>query len=105
VQLVEAYQATNRQVGAVFPLLLVEVTRHPELLPALEVAMENIGLLLGLIAHHQARGTLHPEPPMTTLSALIGPLFVVGLFGRARPEVPGLDAEDHVRAFLKGRAA
>ena len=103
--LVEGYLETNRQVGAIFPQLLVEVSRHPELLPALEVAWENIGHLIGLIEHHQVRGSLHKENPLTALAALIGPLFVVEQFRRALPDPPTIDVEDHVRGFLRGRGA
>ncbi len=102
--IVEAYGETDRQVGTVFPLLLLEVSRHPELRAALDAAWQNIGFVTRMIEHHQARGALREEPALTTLTALIGPLFIVGLVGRVRPQRPTLDVERHVAAFLHGRA-
>jgi AcrR family transcriptional regulator len=103
-RIVESYQETNQQIGAVFPLLLAEVSRDAALRPALEVAWENLGFLVRIIGHHQARGALREESPLTTLTALIGPLFVIGMFGDAHPAKSMFDAEEHVRAFLHGRA-
>jgi len=103
IRIVEAYLETYRQVGAVFPLLLVEVTRHPELRPAVDVAQENIGFLIRIIEHHQDRGALQKESPFSTLSAFIGPLFVVGLFTKVQGVTVPIDVEAHVRAFLGGR--
>jgi AcrR family transcriptional regulator len=102
--IVESYLETHQQVGAVFPLLLVEASRRPELRPALEVAWENVGFLIRTIEHHQAQGTLQREDPLTLLASLIGPLFVFGIVGRMHPDVPTIDVEDQVRAFLHGRA-
>ncbi len=101
--IVSSYLETNRQVGAIFPLLLVEASRHPELRPALDVAWENVGYVIRTIEHHQARGNLQKENPLTTLAALVGPLFVVGMLGKAHPDPPMIDVEGHVRAFLHGR--
>jgi AcrR family transcriptional regulator len=103
VAVVEAYQQTHRQVGPVIPLLLVEAPRHPELRPALNVAFENIGGVVGIVAHHQASGALRPEDPMATIAALLGPLFVAGMFAAVRPGASPVDAEAHVRGFLEGR--
>jgi AcrR family transcriptional regulator len=103
VRLVEAYLETQREVGAVFPLLLMEAPRHPELRPALATAWENVGALVRVIEHHQARGALHPEHPTRALFALIGPLFAVGLARGLQPGLPPVDAEAHVQAFLVGR--
>ncbi|MCP3919646.1 MAG: TetR/AcrR family transcriptional regulator [bacterium] len=102
--IVESYLETNRQVGAIFPLLLVEASRHPELRPALEVAWDNVGYVIRMIEHHQARGTLQKEPPLTTLAAFIGPLLVTGMLRKAHPEQPMIDVDGHVQAFLHGRA-
>lgn len=104
--IVKAYQATQAAVGAAFPLLLVEAARHPELRPAFEAAWANIGGLLQILVHHQSRGTLRPEPPLAALSALLSPLFVAGLMGRAQPDRPvPIEPAAHVDGFLVGHAA
>lgn len=105
-RVVEGYLETYRQIGAVFPLLLIEVARHPELRPALGAAWTNVGALLEIVAHHQARGALREEPPLLTMLSLIGPLFVIGLVRQAQPDLPvEVNVEAHVQAFLHGRAA
>jgi len=103
--IVEAYQETHRQIGAVIPLLLIEASRHPELRPALEVTRENIGFLTRVIEHHQASGALQKEEPLVSLTRLLGPLFALGLFHGAGSATPPLDPERHVRAFLHGQAS
>jgi hypothetical protein len=102
--IVRSFLETNRQVGAIFPLLLVEVSRHPELRPALDVAWENVGYLISTLKHHQARGALQRENPLNTLGALVGPLFVTGMIQKVDPDPPTIDVEEYVRAFLHGRA-
>ncbi|GEM_PF-632465 len=108
VGIVRAYLQTQDQVGAVIPMLLVEVPQHRELRPALDKVWANLQAIAQIIVHHQARGALPQELPLLTLSALIGPLFVVGLARRARLVDRALEVEveveRYVRAFLQGRA-
>ena len=102
---VETYWKTQQLVGPIFPLLLVEASQHSELRPALKIAWENNGFMIRMLEHHQDRGTLQKENPLTMLASLIGPLFTAGLFLRAQlPVLPTLDVEEHVRKFLHGRA-
>jgi len=105
MRIVEAYLETNSEVGAVIPLLLVEASRHPELGPALAAAWENTRVVLGIIEHHQARGALGEEPALAIMTALVGPLLVLGMFRKATPQQStfDVDVEQHVRAFLHGR--
>lgn len=105
--IVTAYLETNRLRGAIVPALLVELARSTELRKPFAAALKNIGRLTGIVAHHQAAGRLGPEDPMTTLTALIGPLLVREMFrragvGRVRR---AFDVQAHVRAFLEGRHA
>ncbi len=106
VTIVQAYLLTQEQVGALLPMLLVEVPQHAELRPALDVVWTNIHGVSQIIAHHQERGALQHEPPLLTVSALIGPMFAVGLARRAQMvELPlRVDVAAHVRGFLGGRA-
>lgn len=103
LSVVRAYQETFEQVGALFPLLLVEAGRHPELRPALQTANENLQSVAQVLAHHQAGGRLRAEDPLTTTTSLLGPLFVRGLAASVTPEAPSLDPEDYVEGFLGGR--
>jgi len=104
VGVVQAYLETYAQVGAVLPVLLVEVPQHPELRPALDAVWTNIQGVARVIGHHQGRGALGSRPPLLTVSALIGPMFVLGLVRRAGLVDGSLqvDVAEHVRAFLRG---
>jgi AcrR family transcriptional regulator len=100
---VQAYEQTFAQVGAVFPLLLVEAGRHAELRPALQTANENLQSVIRVIVHHQAAGRLRSEDPMVTTMTFLGPLFVRGLTAAVNPGLPPLHREEHVDGFLVGR--
>jgi AcrR family transcriptional regulator len=103
--IVDAYLQTHQQVGNVFPLLMIEVARHPELLPALESGWVNVGAVVQIVAHHQARGALREEPPMNAANALLGPLFVQLLMAQAQPDrIGAVDITSYVDGFLRGRA-
>lgn len=105
LRVLEAYQQTYAQVGAVFPLLMVEAARHPELRPALDEAWTNLSAVFAIFAHHQARGALREEPPLVAANALLGPLLAMGLFAQALPgrPLPPIDPAALVRGFLEGR--
>jgi AcrR family transcriptional regulator len=104
VRVVQAYLETLSEVGAVFPLLLVEVPRFPELGPVLEVGWTNIGAVVQVVVHHQQRGALRSESPRTAVMALLGPLFVDGLARQAQSDpLPQVDPEAFVESFLRGR--
>jgi AcrR family transcriptional regulator len=106
VAIVEAYEETSRSHGAIVTTLLVELMRHRDLAPAFEGGMENIRQLVAVITAHQEAGRLRPENPVAALTALLGPLMVTEMFRRAGIAHPPdrIDAVDHVRAFMVGRA-
>lgn len=106
VTIVEAYLETNRLRGAIVPALLVELARSPDLRGAFGAALGNIHRLTTILQHHQERGRLRAEEPMTTLIALIGPLMVLEMFRRADivRALPVIDVRGYVRAFLGGRS-
>ncbi len=98
-----AYEQTFKQVGAVFPLLLVEARRHAELLPALQAATDNLQSVVRVFIHHQASGRLRPEDPMAVTMSFVGPLFVRGLSATINPGLLPLAREEYVDGFLGGR--
>lgn len=105
IGIVEAYLETSRRLGAIVPALLVELARSTELRGAFGTALQNLGQLSSILRHHQAKGRLRREDPTSTLLALIGPLLVHGMFGRAGVgKAPQrIDPRKYVRAFLEGR--
>ena len=103
--IVAAYAATSAQHGEILPILLLEAPRHPELRDAFQAPLANIQKLVDILARYQHEGLLREEPPLTSISALLGPLMVSAMFRRAAVDLPppAIDVDEHVRAFLHGR--
>ena len=105
LSIVEAYMETNEMFGEIVPTLLAELPRYPELKNAFNTAWENIQVIFKMIQEYQTQGLLKPEPPLTSLNALIGPMMTSQMFQRANLglPIPDMDARTHVDAFLHGR--
>lgn len=104
--IVQAYIDTYDRFGAIMLTVLTEIPRHPELATALKTPLANIPILTKIIAQYQTQGRLKQESPLTSLSVLLGPLMMNYMVGRANPDLPiqTIDPQDHVNAFLHGRA-
>ncbi len=104
--IVQAYIDTYERYGAIISTILTEIPRHPELAEALNTPLANIQSLIKIIDHYQTQGRLKQEPPLTSLSVLLGPLMMNYMFGHANPDfpVPTIDPQEYVNAFLHGRA-
>ena len=104
--IVVAYLETSAGHGALVQGILLELSRRPELRPALDRPVKTIGGIVEILGAYQARGQLRPEPPLQTLGALLGPLLASESFRRAARDlaVPPVDPKAHVRGFLHGRA-
>ena len=103
--IVQAYIDTYEMYGAIILTILTEIPRHPGLAEAISTPMANIQSLIKIIAQYQAQNQLKQEPPLTSLSVLLGPLMLNYMFGRANPDLPmqTIDPQDYVNAFLHGR--
>ena len=105
VAVVEAYLETNEAYGDIMPAILIELPRNPDLRQSLRTPWTNVQGILEMIQRYQRLGTLRPEPPLTVVSALIGPVMINQMFRRANLElaVPSIDVGAYVEAFLRGR--
>lgn len=103
--IVEAYLETNRLYGEIFPAILAELPRHPELKGAFQTPWENIQVVIQIIQEYLGQSRLKTEAPLASLNALIGPLMTSQMFRRADLgfPVPVIDAREHVNTFLNGR--
>ena len=103
--IVDAYMQTNLMYGEIIPTLLAELPRYPELKDAFTTASDNIQIIIKIIQKYQAHGLLKPEPPLTSLNALIGPIMTSQMFRRANLglPIPDMDASAYVDSFLRGR--
>ena len=66
---------------------------------------KNIQGIIKIIQQYQKQGLLKDEPPLASLSALIGPILVSQMLRHANLHlpVPAIDPQAHVEAFLNGR--
>jgi len=105
LSIVEAYMQTNLIYGEIVPSLLSELPRYPELKDAFNTAWGNIQIIIKIIQEYQSQGMLKPEPALTSLNALIGPIMTSQMFRRANLglPIPDMDASAHVDSFLRGR--
>jgi AcrR family transcriptional regulator len=103
--IVEAYVETNQTHGNIIPLLLIEMPRNPDLQGSFSTPWKNIQTILHIIQKYQEQGQLKNEPPLASLSALIGPVLVSQMIRHANLNlpVPAIDLQAHVEAFLHGR--
>ncbi len=104
--IVQAYIDTQKIYGAIMQTILTEIPRHPALAEMLNTPLANIQGLIQIIHQYQIQGRLKQEPPLTSLSVLLGPLMISYMFGRANPDLPLpiIEPQEYVNAFLHGRA-
>jgi AcrR family transcriptional regulator len=103
--IVEAYMETNETYGEIIPILLIELSRNPDLGGSFQTPLKNIQMIIDIVQKYQKQGQLPNEAPLASLSALIGPIMVAQMFRRANLNLlaPSIDPQAHVDAFLHGR--
>ena len=103
--IVEAYMETNETYGQIIPVLLIELPRNPDLQGSFNTPWKNIQEIIKIILKYQKQGLLKNETPLSSLSALIGPIMISQMFRRANPHLPtpAIDPQAHVDSFLHGR--
>jgi len=103
--IVKAYQATNETHGNLIPIILVELPRNPDLQGSLNTPWQNLQPIIKIIQKYQKQGLLKTEPPLASLSALIGPIMVSQMFQRANLNLSTSikDPQGFVDAYLHGR--
>lgn len=103
--ILEAYVATNEMYGEIVPVLLLELSRHPELRNVLRTPLMNIRGIASILARYQNEGQLIDEPPLDRVNVLIAPVLLRQMIRRADIDLPvsPLDLQGYVHAFLNGR--
>jgi AcrR family transcriptional regulator len=103
--IVEAYMETNETYGQIIPVLLIELPRNPDLGGSFNTPWKNIQAITKIVQKYQKQGLLKNEAPLTSLSALIGPIMIRQMFLRANLNLPApsIDPQAHVNSFLTGR--
>jgi len=105
LDIVRAYVETNQSNGAIIPMLLIEMARHPELTEIFDTPLDNILSIIQIVQRYQQEGQLKEESPIQAMLALIGGPMSYYMFARAIPSfpIPPLDPQAHVAGFLHGR--
>lgn len=105
-RVVDGYLTLLRRRGRLIPLILAELPRHDELAEVVEVPQRLLMAVGAMIARYQHDGVLRVEPPMQSVAALLGPLFIPALLGDHAPDEvrsATVDPARFVSAFLDGR--
>ena len=105
VSIVKAYIETNETHGDIVLIILLELPRNPDLKASLNAPLTNIYGISKIIQEYQKQGILLNESPIDLIAALIGPVMLNLMFGRANLNLPSTPIEPHahVDAFLNGR--
>jgi len=102
--IVNAYIETSAIYGPIFPAVLSEVPRHPELRASLDVPIKGMTGVGEILMKYQETGELKPESPIIAATNLLAPLMVRQSFGRAMGAVIETDVETYIESFLHGKA-
>ena len=105
LSILQAYTEVNSQQGQIMTMLIFEAVRNDTLAELLQTPMQNVQSMLGMIKTYQLRGALKEEPPLVTLSVLIGPIMLQRLFQKIDTEHfdLALDLQQYLDSFLQGR--
>ena len=102
---VQAYISTSEYHSRLFPLIMSEMSRYPELRQTMAGPLRFIGQIGQLLARYQREGRLISEDPMMSVQILLGPVIVHSMLKRADPDIhlSDLDLQFHIETFVKGR--
>lgn len=95
--------AENR--GKLFPMIMAELPRQPELAEVLEKPFANMLQIIEIIERYQHAGELVDEDPAHLLASLLGPMILTEMFLEVHKTdiITPIDIETHIRSFLEGR--
>jgi len=103
-RLVKAYQDSAVKYGGFITTLFSEMSRHPEVVDAVDEPL-NIFMAMGeIIARYQEDGELQKEHPLHLLAVLLGPVMYIAIMRKAirQASLPPLNLSTHVTHFLDG---
>lgn len=106
LRVVNGYQESAEKSGLFYYTILLEASRHPELVDALAILQTRLGNVGQLLMRYQADGSLKPMHPIHMVASLVGPLVAMNMLQAALPNMPlpPLDLESHIDNFLDGHS-
>ena len=104
-RVVQAYHGAAELHAKVFPIIMSEMARFPELNETARAPIAIITKIAKLLARYQAEGILRKENPMQATGALLGPLIVNTMVRQAHFMGPteSVDLDAHVVSYIYGR--
>ena len=106
-RVVTIYHGTAELHAKVFPIIMSEMARFPELSETAKAPLGIVTKIAQLLEQYQAEGVLRRENPFQAVGALLGPLIIntmvreAGVIGADEL----VDLEAHVEAYIYGRIA
>ena len=103
--IVQAYQASSDIHARLFPLIMSEMSRYPELRQTMAGPMRFMQTVGQILVQYQTDGRLLQEDPIRAVQGLLGPVIVCGMVSQANPDIPmpDFDLPFHIRTYIKGR--
>ena len=95
----------SKHRGKLFPVLMAELPRQPELLEVVQKPLEAMLQIRAIIERYQDEGKLIKEDPFYTVANLIGPLILHEMLVEMHGHTfaAEIDVDHHVKTFLQGR--
>ncbi|MEM9773493.1 MAG: TetR/AcrR family transcriptional regulator [Chloroflexota bacterium] len=106
-QMVKSYSKISIHQSKLFPLIVSEMVRYPELKETMKTPHEIVQMFGKIISLYQANGELKNGVPILMVLNLLGPIIVHTMLNSANPELnlPPLDVDEHIERFLYGNTA
>lgn len=103
--IVRIYFSVSAHQSRLFPMIVAEMGRFPELRTAMRAPHSVIELFGRIIAKYQQDGLLKGGDPISLVTTLLGPIMVNTMLQAANPELnmPTIDLAEHVDRFLHGQ--
>ncbi|MEM8859578.1 MAG: TetR/AcrR family transcriptional regulator [Chloroflexota bacterium] len=102
--IVQSYLKVSVHQSKLFPLIVSEMFRYPELRDAMKVPHEIVQMFAVIISRYQTDGSLKDGEPILLVMNLLGPIIVHTMLNTANPDLqlPPIDIEQHIDRFLTG---
>ena len=104
-RVVMAYYGAAELHAKVFPIIMSEMARVPELRETVGAPLGIIAKIAHLLQKYHEEGKLRPENPFQAVGALLGPLIINTMVRKAGVIGPEeiVDLDEHVVAYIYGR--
>lgn len=105
-RILTAHGKFSKSKGKLFPMLMAELHRQPELAEVLQKPYTAITKVLEVIQRYQDEDSLVQEDPLHTLASLLGPLVLIEMMVDFHgPSITApLNIQHQVKTFLQGHS-